>query len=386
MLYLLGIGIDFFLVFILAGKKNKSEADRILAIWLFFIGLHLMFFYLFVTGQHYKFPYLLGVDFPFPLLHGPFLYLYTASLTQTSAGKYRMLHFLPFVLAYIPLFQFIFSSAAHKMEIFQRKGAGYEWLMNPLYIAVIISGVTYIVLSLLKLRKHRRNIEDQFSNTERINLNWLRYLIFGMGAIWLMVILSTDPYIYATVVIYIFFMGYFGIRQTTIFSHHTLPVIPVAPTDVPASEDLVNNDKHKPGSEGSVSDSEKTKYLKSGLSEQEQLQIHERLLRLMEQERLFANPELTLGETAQQLNIHPNYLSQVINSVAKKNFYDFINSWRVEEFNKAVMQPENQKYTLLSLAYECGFNSKTSFNRNFRKITGFSPSEYLKQYNLNLGQ
>ena len=385
MLYLFGIGIDFFLVFLLASKKNKSEADKILALWLFFIGLHLLLFYFFVTGQIFKVPFLMGVGIPFPLLHGPFLYLYTSSLTnQGTSGKLRLLHFLPFVMAYVPMVPFFISTAAEKIRIFENQGAGYEWLMNTLFVALVVSGISYLVLSLLKLRQHRRNIENQFSNTEKINLNWLRYLIFGMGVIWLMVILSTDPYIYATVVLYVFFMGYFGIRQTTIFSHHSPSSSPVQPVDVSSSEGTGknNNDIH----ESEVTDSEKAKYLKSGLSEQEQMEIHDRLLRLMEQERLFVNPELTLGETAQQLDVHPNYLSQVINSVSKKNFYDFINSWRVEEFNKAVKLPENQKFTLLSLAYECGFNSKSSFNRNFRKITGFSPTEYLKEYNVTLSQ
>ncbi len=98
----------------------------------------------------------------------------------------------------------------------------------------------------------------------------------------------------------------------------------------------------------------------------------------MENEKLFKNSELTLTQLSQTLNVHPNTLSQVINSVEQKNFYDYINFQRVEEFKKAMALPENQKFTLLSLAFECGFNSKTAFNRNFRKVTGVSPSEYLK--------
>lgn len=74
-----------------------------------------------------------------------------------------------------------------------------------------------------------------------------------------------------------------------------------------------------------------------------------------------------MSDLARQLDIHPNYISQVINSVEQKNFYDFINEHRVEEFKQLVSLPENQHFTLLALAFECGFNSKTSFNRNFKK-------------------
>ncbi|MBJ7428273.1 MAG: AraC family transcriptional regulator [Bacteroidia bacterium] len=99
----------------------------------------------------------------------------------------------------------------------------------------------------------------------------------------------------------------------------------------------------------------------------------------MQSEKLFINPELTLNDLAAALNVLPNHLSQVINSKENKNFYDYINQLRVEEFIRLIALSENQKFTLLSLAYECGFNSKTSFNRNFKKVTDLTPSEYIKQ-------
>ena len=99
----------------------------------------------------------------------------------------------------------------------------------------------------------------------------------------------------------------------------------------------------------------------------------------MDKEKPFTNPDLTLNELAKCLEVHPNYLSQVINSLEQKSFYDLINERRVEEFIKLTEEPQTQQYTLLSIAYDCGFNSKASFNRNFKKYTGLTPSEYLKQ-------
>ena len=109
-----------------------------------------------------------------------------------------------------------------------------------------------------------------------------------------------------------------------------------------------------------------------------------RLKRSMIDEKSFKDLDLTLTLLAKRLNVHPNHLSQVINTYEQKNFYDYINWLRVEEFKSLVVRPESQQYTLLSLAHECGFNSKTTFNRNFKKVTGLSPSEYLSKAEITL--
>lgn len=383
MFFSTGIIISFFLLAILLGKKNKTEADRFLAAWLFCIGLHLTFFYLFVSGlllSHY--PFLLGFEKSLPLLHGPFLYLYTSSLTdQVSHRRARFLHLLPVLLTYIPILGFLFSSPENKIFVYTNKGVGYDWYSVPLSLAYILSGIVYVFLSLQKLFRHQKKITDQFSNIDKINLDWLRYLIFGLGIIWVAVIYGNDTLIYSLVVVYVLFIGYFGIKQTGIFSHHG-PLPGDLPENPPLTEEITAP-YPPPGQTDSGTNMEKGKYLKSGIDDTELHHIHEQLTNLMHQEKVYTNPDLTLGDVAQQLHVHPNYLSQAINSISNKNFYDYINSHRVEAFSRSVKDVKNQKFTLLTLALESGFNSKTSFNRNFRKVTGLSPSQYLSQVNAN---
>ncbi|WP_281634180.1 helix-turn-helix domain-containing protein [Flavobacterium luteolum] len=366
MLYLTGIIITFFLVAILASKKDKSEADKILALWLFFTGFHLFLYYLHYNKDFASFPFLLGFELPMPLLQGPFLYLYTSALTnQNQYKKYNWIHFLPFVIAVLVLMPFFTLSFQEKLKIFQNDGKGYENLILILYSTILISGITYALLSLQKLSKHRRNISDQFSFNEKINLRWLQYLIFGSSIIWLVVIFYEDKYIFSVVVFYLMFIGYFGIKQVGIFTNQTIPVNAVL--NIPSNQNIEIENT-----------SEKIKYEKSSLSSAELQSIHQKLTEIMKTEKLYKNPDLTLAELSQKLNIHPNVLSQVINSAEEKNFYDYINLKRVEEFKKLILLPEHQKFTLLSIAFECGFNSKTAFNRNFKKATGLSPSEYLR--------
>lgn len=366
MLYLTGIIITFFLVVILASKKDKSEADKILAFWLFCTGFHLFLYYLHYKNDFTSFPFLLGFELPMPLLQGPFLYLYTSALTnQNSNKKYIFVHFLPFVVAVLFLMPFFSLPFQEKLNVFQHEGKGYENLILLLYSAILLSGIFYALLSLKKLSKHRKNISEAFSSTEKINLRWLQYLIFGSSIIWLVVIFYEDEYIFSFVVFYLMFIGYFGIKQVGIFTNPTISentVATISPNENIEIETV----------------SEKIKYEKSGLSNTELQSIHQKLIEIMTNEKLYKNPDLTLAELSQNLKVHPNVLSQVINSVEGKNFYDYINSQRVEEFKKRILLPENEKYTLLSVAFECGFNSKTAFNRNFKKVTGLSPSEYLK--------
>lgn len=377
MFYLAGIVVTFFLVTILVSKKNKTEADKILALWLIAIGIHLTLFYLFITRQVFAYPHLLGLEIPIPLMHGPLLYAYTLSVTESLPfRRWRLLHLVPVLLAYIIVMPFLLSPEEHKIFVYENRGLGYETPKRLMLWAIIISGISYVALSLRVLAKHTQIVKNQFSYAERINLAWLRYLIYGIGAIWVCVIFRNDIAVFSSVVLFVIFLGYFGIKQVGIFTQAFPGDLPSGP----AAEIQEETPSH------SLAEPRKTKYLKSGLDAASSESIYRTLVQSMHEKRYYTNPELTLAELARALSVHPNNLSQVINTHEQKSFYDYINSMRVEEFKRIVSLPENQKFTLLGLAQDCGFNSKTSFNRNFKNATGLSPTEYLKQANILLGQ
>jgi AraC-like DNA-binding protein len=396
--YIAGITLSFFLGITLLGKKNNSLADRILALWLFVIGLHLFLFYSFISGKIFNYPWLLGVHFPLPLLHGPFLYLYALALTGKikKLDVKRGLHFVPALLSYAYLTGFFLLSSEEKIEVFKNKGAGYEIFLSVNSIAVTISGIAYVVLTALLQRKHRRNIMDEFSNTEKINLDWILYLIYGIALIWVFVIFSMDEFIFGTAVLFVLFIGYFGMRQVGIFtpdhrtnkihiqkqetvSIQTSPAENLEVTEIDQDEEIQNPSSVIEGNFENVH--LRKKYSKSGLSSEAASELHDKLNLVMVSEKIFCDGELTLTKLAKKLGTHPNYLSQVINEKEGKNFFDYINTLRTEEFKKLIANGNNRKFTLLSLAFECGFNSKSSFNKYFKKVTGQSPSEYLQMIN-----
>lgn len=370
-LYLSGIILAFFFSLLLLSKKDKSQADYILLAWLCFSGLHILGFFSIYSKIEGLDPSYRSLGFSLPLVHGPFLYLYT--IQNTSSIKFkakRLLHFLPFFLSILLFSRFHFFTLEEKNIVFLNKGKGFETELLLNQIAITSSGVFYTIISLIKLLKYRKNMLNQFSNTEKINFNWLLYMIFWIMAIWVIVLfVKNENMIFAFASMFVLWIGYFGTKQVKVFSQNTIDEY---------DENLILKSDEKPESEV-FSNSTYIKYQKSLLSENEANEIHNNLINLLKDQKPYKNPELTLNQLAQMLNIHPNHLSQVINTKENKNFYELINERRIIEFIELSKQPIIQQYTMLALAMDCGFNSKASFNRNFKSYTGLTPRDFLKQ-------
>ena len=368
MIYIAGISIAVFISALLLVKKKKSKSDYFLFLWMLLNAVHLTIFYLIHTDEIYNYPQLLGLQFPLPLLHGVFLYLYVSSVTnQFPNRKYiPYLHLIPTILTYIYLIPFFLLPNEQLIEIFNNKGKGYETFQTTLLIAVFLSGVIYVFWSSILLKNHKKNIRNQFSDIEDINLKWLQFLIYGLGLVWLIVIVSqNDTYIFAGDSVFVILVGFFGIQQKNIFNSNK----PISTTN--KDKLLKNNLKnHKENS--------KQKYQNSGLTDKLVDEYYNKLIILMEQKELYKNADLSLNGLANELTIHPNYLSQIINEKQNKSFYDFVNTFRVEEFKRLIAIPKNQQFTIMAIAYDCGFNSKSSFNRHFKKNTGLTPSQFIK--------
>jgi AraC-like DNA-binding protein len=152
--------------------------------------------------------------------------------------------------------------------------------------------------------------------------------------------------------VFVILIGYFGLKQKVIFS----------------SENIVADEVTKI----------QTKYSGSRLSDSEAKQYTEKLTDYMKSAKPYLNPDLSLPQLATELNISSHYLSQVINEQFNLNFFDFVNEYRVESFKEKIADSEFRKFSLLGIAFECGFNSKSAFNRIFKQTTGITPSQYKK--------
>jgi len=152
--------------------------------------------------------------------------------------------------------------------------------------------------------------------------------------------------------VYLIVLGFFGHRQGNLF------------TDKPISVDL---QKSTPLSNKNNS-----------IDKIENDFIHS-LLKCMNEKKPHLDPEITLSSLADLTSVSPEYLSKMINNQLGKNFYDFINHYRIEEFKTRCSLPENKNFTLISIAFDCGFNSKATFNRVFKNATGETPGDYARK-------
>ena len=125
-----------------------------------------------------------------------------------------------------------------------------------------------------------------------------------------------------------------------------------------------------------VKDETPIKYKKSGLDDSSAKEIKQKLIDVMEKQKPFLDGDLTLNKLSEMLSVSNHHLSEVINSEIGKSYYDFTNEYRVEEFIKKLKDPSTANYSLISIAFDSGFKSKTSFNNIFKKHTGKTPSEY----------
>lgn len=353
MLYLTGIILSSFLLLLLLLKKDKSRADYILSIWMAIMTLHQLTNYLEFSKIAYQYPHLLGIGFALPLLHGIMLHFYVADLTGTQKWtlRYILPHFVPFVLLTLLAIPFYSLSAEGKKEVFLQQGAGYEWYSLAQLLTILASGLGYVILSLRKIQTGQKILNQNAKHQK--HLQWVKHLSIGLAIIWILVIFFNDQVIFGGVTALVCAIGILGINQVPVFVGNFIPE-PLAPAPT----------------------SSLPRYAKSGLSTSQSEALFEQLKQLMQKQEVYKNPELSLGELAEQLNVHPNYLSQVINEKTEKNFYQYINKLRVEAFLQVAAMPHKQHYSLLALAFECGFNSKSTFNKYFKTVMGETPSEY----------
>ncbi|MCO5948000.1 AraC family transcriptional regulator [Mucilaginibacter sp. RT5R15] len=208
----------------------------------------------------------------------------------------------------------------------------------------------YLVLSFRLLRHYQVWVANNFSDLSRIRLNWLK-VILGILLLlclqWFVEIILRDVY---------------GVYFNYDYSVEILGVIALVLGVAGLQQASLSEVSYEP---------------ESTVVYETDPAILERISRSMEQDRLYLNPTLTLLELSAALKLNSKIVSRHINVGFGKSFNDYVNSYRVEEVKRRLKSGDLAKLTIMGLAMESGFNSKTTFNRIFKSFTGHAPSEFI---------
>ena len=367
--FLLGALHGVVLSVLLATKKMNKLSNRILGSLMLVFSLDLAMAWFMGSGFVSEYPFFIGLDFPITMLYGPLLFLYTETLVRGGyhLNKKELVHFLPFTLLLMFTVPFYLLSPDDKIARVGTHG-GLDY--GPDFITHLKVGfnIAYIPFILRQLSRFQRNAKDSYSTIEKRNLDWLRTFIFAFLALAIVSVVihflsslagSQDKYsdfMLLAVTLFVYSIGYMGLRQAEFFAHHQ-----------------PHNSPHKMESTPSPD-----RYSKSGLSEERGVELMQQLEDLMIAEKPFTNNELSLRDLSEMMGVSRHNLTEIINRFAGKNFYDFVNSYRVEEVKHRLQAPESVTLTILALGMEAGFNSKSSFNSVFKKHTGMTPTQFKK--------
>lgn len=295
------------------------------------------------------------------LVIAPLLWFYVVELTGENVrlNAIFLSHFVPFsaiILSSISLSTFLSDT-----RISQSLDAHPTVPFIIFWTIIVVQFAAYQFAIRKKWRAHLKIIQNELSSTEDANIAWVRYfnvvfLVINLSfLIGLLATIHLDilNWIWKSVSMVLSFsiiaLGYKGILQKEIF-------FPELTSDPRPIEQPIASETHSDA------------------------QALEKVRLYMQNEKPFLDSELSLNSLSKAMGMNRNELSQLINSAAGENFYDFVNQYRVEEVQQLMADPQKEKYSLFGIALEAGFKSKSGFNLIFKRFTGTTPTDYKKKY------
>lgn len=355
----IGISQSFFSGLLISTKKPATTANRLMSAWLFLICIELIFALININVlEMYSFQFI-------TFTYGPLMYLYVRFMTSPDRrfNWFYLLHFIPFVA-------FFTVSVIFRSEPLVRDMRSF-FVPDKLISLRIIYGISfflsitiYSILAFIEIRHHQKNLKNLVSYTSGvITLNWLKvisvsfyltyFILFILGGLSMISNLITfDPYfvVFGFITLFSFVFSFYSIKQPVIFGQELKTV-----TDERKDTD---------------------KYTKSGLKDKQAREYLARLISHVETHKPYLKRDLSIYDLSLMTKIPRHYITQILNENHKKNFFTFINEYRIKEVIERFSDPKYNHYTILAIAYDAGFNSKTTFNAIFKNQTGLTPSEF----------
>ncbi len=318
------------------------------------------------TGLYLHWPHAIRVGYPFQFLLGPlfFLYVKEVSVSESPSRRQTAGHLVFFLAVVLLMLPFYLLPGEEKIRIIG-EGASLKTLVPVWWIdlAVLVQMGGYLVRVFLMVQEHETDMRRHFSNLNRVSLRWIKYFLYGIAGIFLLVLFLMAVQ---------FWMDRANLALP-LFEYWDQRVVPIAVSlclYIAGYRALVEPDILSGETMVRPTPSDRKQAVRESSS------LQKKLLDYMETGQPYRNPELTLPQLAQEIGIPRNQLSSLINEGFGMNFFDFINQYRVDLVKTWLKDPAMDHLTILGLAMEAGFNTKGTFNTAFKKFTGLTPSQY----------
>ena len=344
-------------------RQNNRLSDFLLGLVLVGMAFNIWEYMLGFSGIEILWRQLNFFPRTFGYAFAPLCYFYFKSQVDKDFrfSKQDIWYFLPFIIHTI-YHVGVFSGGQDFVKTVEKNFHGPFFIPQIETFIEIVLDIFYFYKSIKLYREYRAWTTTQFSNTDVVSFKWFRNFLIVLGLIfitnYLMLIIDSykdldfeqdwwDKLFRAALIYYVSITGYAQAQPNTGL--------------------VFKEEEHKSGN-----------IQKEKFSEGELETWKTKILKLMIDEKLYLQPELNLSDIANRLKTNISVLSGVVNYAFGKNFNDFVNEYRVKEFQERIQLPENKNITLLGIAFDCGFNSKATFNRSFKKFTGKAPKEFLE--------
>ncbi|MFC3094400.1 AraC family transcriptional regulator [Alteromonas sediminis] len=354
------IALSFGLLLLLSSHTQKS-ADRFLAALVFMVAFWNVSILLLEVNLYRYAAGIIWIPFKYTLAIGPCLYFYVHAITHSDITDKRRVwpHFIPVTVEVLMFLSQVFIGLPQHKAYFQTQL--FQMVDPVISILAVMSVVIYSFYSWKLIQHYDCWVENNYSHHHRYQLNWLKRLLPTFFTLFLIyfVFLVGDYFFYDYQLTfkdyYPFHLTLAGISIWLCFEAYSKPDIIFPDANVPVSESAEVN-------------------IDSEIANQADW-----LKETLEKNRLYLDPELSLKSLAVTLDLHPNLVSRIINEGLGKSFSECINHYRVEAVKRLLSDPQHRDDTFLAIAHECGFNSKTTFNRIFKKFEGQTPLDYRKK-------
>jgi AraC-like DNA-binding protein len=359
-LIIIGGGIGLALgIILLTVKRYRCLANQWLALFVMLLSINLILNILQFQDHLVNVEKINNLFSTVTLIYGPLLYLYANTLIKdcTNSPNRRYLHFLP-ALGYLIIVTVTLSMDIDLGNELQ-SGSNFAIFAISVQIASVLQFMGYLVLTIVSITRYNHWLKDNYSDIDQYRLNWLKLLISFMITTYMIwtIAFSADikgfspqysrtslELFWLVLSCFIYWVGYYAIVKPNIFTDKTMPETQPRPSDK--------------------------------LDQQSIVKYKIQLIQLLETEKVYLDPNLNLKQLAEKLTLSDKKLSQVLNSGFNLSFYNLINQYRVEEVKRCILLPQHVESKLEVLAYEAGFKSPSTFNRQFKNITSMTPRAF----------